>query len=437
MPVLPQLPFWHGHLIPAGVVIAHVGTNASIPQHWSRVTALDGVLVKQIATNATNPGGTGGTTTHDHPYPQHATHTYSAHNHAGSWGTSATHTGQPLNGAATDQVNGMDNNFDHAHASSSVNAPAITTGNNASGQNTTTGSNDPNHVTTIFIQSNGVPDGIPVNGVLWFNGAAPTGFAAYAALDNRLMKGAAGGGDGGATVSPTHTHVSPSHNHTLTAGHTHVVALDGAGTNDLVNTENTAGPNGGHTHTLGTSGGPSVESTVDNNTETSGSGTFDPSWIKMRAIQKTSTIGIADSMIAMWTGTLATIPVNWKLCDGTNGTPNLSQALFTKAAATDGTVGNTGGATHTHAAGAGHTHASSTTHTHTLTTVSGNSTNPNTTYGQSATFAVVPQHTHGSTTYTSPASTVGTSTNIGNALAANNAADPSWTGIAYIMFTRT
>jgi hypothetical protein len=32
-------------------------------------------------------------------------------------------------------------------------------------------------------------------------------------------------------------------------------------------------------------------------------------------------------IIAMWSGTLATIPSGWQLCDGTNGTPNL-QGLF-------------------------------------------------------------------------------------------------------------
>lgn len=420
----------------AGIIIAWVGTNASIPANWTRVTALDGRFVKQIATSSTAPGATGGATTHDHPYPQHSTHTFTAHNHAGSWGNSPNNVGQPLNSNNTAQVNGIDANATHAHASSSVNAPSITTGNN-SAVNTATAVNDPNHVTVIFIKAGGGVRDIPLNGVMWFNGAAPTGFAVYAALANRLMKGAAGGADGGTSAgTTTHTHVSPSHNHSLTAGHTHVVSLDAGGVDTLVNSEITAGPRSTHTHSLATSGGPSVEPTVDNNTETSDNGYFDPPWQKMRAIQKTGSAGIVSRVIGMWDGALAAIPPDWKLCDGANGTPNLCQGLFVRAASTDGEVGNTGGVTtHTHVAGAGHTHASSGSHTHSVTTISSASLiNPNLTYGQSATFAVVPStHTHASATYTSPAQAgVGTSSNVANALTASAAADPVFTGIAYI-----
>ena len=67
-------------------------------------------------------------------------------------------------------------------------------------------------------------------------------------------------------------------------------------------------------------------------------------------------------MIAMWHGTLATIPDGWYLCDGDNDTPDLI-AVFVRGVATAATnPGGTGGAdTHTHSDGsyavASHTHA--------------------------------------------------------------------------------
>jgi len=60
----------------------------------------------------------------------------------------------------------------------------------------------------------------------------------------------------------------------------------------------------------------------------------------------------------MWAGLVANIPAGWNLCDGNNGTPNLTDR-FIKG----GVPGSTGGAaTHTHAA-----HSSPMNHTHTVT----------------------------------------------------------------------
>ena len=64
-------------------------------------------------------------------------------------------------------------------------------------------------------------------------------------------------------------------------------------------------------------------------------------------------------VIAMWAGTLASIPTGWNLCDGTSGTPDLRQK-FLRGAPASTEAGTTGGAiTHTHtetSAGAAHTH---------------------------------------------------------------------------------
>lgn len=51
-------------------------------------------------------------------------------------------------------------------------------------------------------------------------------------------------------------------------------------------------------------------------------------------------------IISMWSGTIANIPTGWALCDGTNGTPNLSGKFIVGYNATDGdynAIGNAGG----------------------------------------------------------------------------------------------
>jgi len=52
--------------------------------------------------------------------------------------------------------------------------------------------------------------------------------------------------------------------------------------------------------------------------------------------------------IALWSGSIASIPAGWQLCDGTGGTPDLRD-LFIVGAGLHYIVGATGGAeTHSH-----------------------------------------------------------------------------------------
>lgn len=65
--------------------------------------------------------------------------------------------------------------------------------------------------------------------------------------------------------------------------------------------------------------------------------------------------GLPAGIIVMWSGTRATIPAGWLLCDGTNGTPDLRNR-FVMGTAMGQDPGATGGAnTHTHT-GLAHTH---------------------------------------------------------------------------------
>ena len=60
-------------------------------------------------------------------------------------------------------------------------------------------------------------------------------------------------------------------------------------------------------------------------------------------------------MIILWSGSFATVPTGWKLCDGTAGTPNLMDR-FIVGAGNSYAVGSTGGSlNHTHTVSIGGT----------------------------------------------------------------------------------
>lgn len=72
-------------------------------------------------------------------------------------------------------------------------------------------------------------------------------------------------------------------------------------------------------------------------------------------------------MIVLWSGTVASIPSGWQLCDGTNSTPDLRDRFVVGAGSTHN-PGDTGGAdttnlAHTHAVGT-YANATESAHTH-------------------------------------------------------------------------
>lgn len=86
---------------------------------------------------------------------------------------------------------------------------------------------------------------------------------------------------------------------------------------------------------------------------------------------------IPSGLISMWSGTIATIPAGWVLCNGSNGTPDLRDKFIVGARQDDDSVAKTnitgsllrtGGASSvTSGAGGDHAHGAS-TGSHTLTT---------------------------------------------------------------------
>jgi len=115
-------------------------------------------------------------------------------------------------------------------------------------------------------------------------------------------------------------------------------------------------------------------------------------------------------MIMLWSGSSATIPSGWVLCDGTNSTPDLRNRFVVGATSTYA-VGATGGSadaivvSHTHTAtvtDSGHTHSTGTTGTSYLSDVSGGGgrthpyLNGGSTTGSSTTGITVANSTTGS-----------------------------------------
>ena len=166
--------------------------------------------------------------------------------------------------------------------------------------------------------------------------------------------------------------------------------------------------------------------------------------------------------IVLWSGSVASIPANWALCDGTSGTPNLVDRFVVGAGSTYA-VAATGGAStvtldatqipaHTHdvsgtsGSDGSHSHTGSTNttgaHTHTVTMGISNEGGTATvdksfpTVTENYTTSSAGDHSHTLTTDTASAHThtfSATSTSIGGGLSHENL--PPYYALAYIMRT--
>src|SRR3989344_6770441 len=421
---LSNIPQAHaGITIPSGVIIAWPSTAASIPSGWSRVTALDTIYVRGVPNTATDPGTTGGATTH--------THTTSAHDHTISH-THATATSGNATGSVTA---GTASNTDlqsttHTHTTGTVAATTDNSGTAAPSSSAT--SNDPAYLKVIWIQSDGSPTGIPNGALAMFNSASlPASWAIYTNSQDKFLKGADASGDGGATGG------AATHNHTGEGSHTHIsdhvhpngTTAASAGTNNSYAAGSTAAGDV-HTHTytvsssnFGTSNAATLNTSTDNH---------EPPWQKLAVIEnQTGGVDAPIGTIAIWRGTLASIPAGWVVADGNNGTPNLL-GDFVKGVANTGEIGNTGGSTsHTHT-GSNHTHTwASTAHTHTVN-ITGAPSVLRGTAGSTATWAN-PTHTHTATSGAASAITPGNAApNLDSATHL-----PAYEEVAYIMLKST
>lgn len=351
--------------VPLGIILIWKGTVASIPAGWKRVTSLDGKFVKGTA-DATNPDTTGGSDTHTHTSPVH-THTADSHRHYGSLAraSAATNGGEgsaPYEGGRDDHYH----NFDFTNISSGSLSDAVTYA---------AGSSLVPYREVIFIEPDTVPAEPASLTISYFSKSSlPTdwnicdGTNSTPDLDAKYLRGAGTGADGGTTGgSATHSHAI---NHTHSAvDHYHI---GGAGGDSDQNSNTRNGPGGGnslphHSHSLTLS---NVSEAGSAYTGTAGSAdSTDLRHTKLIAIQ--NNVGAASRpqyMIALWLGTLASIPAGWTLCDGNNDTPDM-RGYYAKLTSNSTLIGDVSGSnTHTHAASNSHGHSASGSHTHTGST---------------------------------------------------------------------
>lgn len=125
---------------------------------------------------------------------------------------------------------------------------------------------------------------------------------------------------------------------------------------------------------------------------------------------------VPKGVIVMWSGALVDIPTGYALCDGTNGTPNLTDKFVVGAGATYA-VSDTGGSINTSMAGS---------HTHTINSASAGAPGVTTGSVQSGTGATVV------TAVSAPASHTHTANLVGDH---QHGCLPPYLALAYIMKT--
>lgn len=416
--------------IPNGMIFIWPSTNASIPAGWTRVTELDSKYPKGIATAATQPGTTGGASDHTHGTAGH-THDES-HVHPMTANTSAA-VGTVQSGDGSAGATAILSSHTHT-VPANTNSATVVSGSTQPTIGAT--GNDPARLIGLFIESNGQPLGVPDGALGLAADISLSGWTDYANANGRFLKGAGSGGDAGATLASTigsHTHSVGAHTHTGTA-HTHS-ATTGSVSSDksLFAGANTALWTASHSHPI-TANSTSTASLASGGSGTSGSTSLtanEPPFTNVRVKENTS--GADDlpvGIIGMWRGSLGSIPTEWQLCDGTNGTPDLI-ARYPKGATSS--IGTQGGSIdpHTHTSPS-HTHTTS-GHSHTMTIGSAGAASAGVQAVATVTVATPTHtHTHGDTSSTTP--TVGSST---SGTLGNTTTEPPYEEVAFVQLMET
>jgi len=339
-------------LIPLNYIIMWDGTHASIPSGWSRETTLDDTFIKGTA-DAVNPDVTGGAATHTHTTDASHTHTLASHSHTGT----TNYVEAAMGGGGSYQ-----NNTAHSHTYT-TGAQSATSGTGTPSWDSP--SSEPAHFEPIYIKSDGTPNGFPQDSqVLANDSTLPPGWIQHVASKGVFLKGAStASGNGGGTGGGSHTHTGTSHNHTFP---TH---LHGTATTSIHNVFaqwidwgwQHAVKTRFHTATPATDG----NGTAGNTAPTNDSEANEPAYFTLWMLDNTSAgTNYLENVIVMYLGTIASVDAAWRICDGTNDTPDLRDE-FIKIATNSGDIGDTGGAQgHTHTGGS-HTHTS-TGHTHSV-----------------------------------------------------------------------
>lgn len=356
-------------MLPPNSIVPLDDTHANIPTGWTRDTRFDSKFPRGYSSGVF--GTTGGSTTHTHTSPSH-THTMVNHTHT-------YRTNEYDGGGTEDSGDGDAGNreADEAHYHDGTSG-AVSGGSLTGSATIGSGSSLPPYYSVIYIKT-GIYANLPINSLVFRNDTKePTGFNFCDGTDgtpdltDKYLMGAATDADAGSTGgSFTHTH---TYNHTHTApSHTHAWALSGdvdSGSKQggaTTQPGNAAHATHYHNVTLAS------KSTALNSVSASfTSATVEPAHVTLRINKNTSGAPRLESVgdIILYEG--ETAPVGWLNCDGTKGTPNLTDR-YIKGSTTSGV--SSGSNTHVHTSVASHTHSATGTHNHTLGGISGPTTN--------------------------------------------------------------
>lgn len=389
--------------IPSGIIVMWPGTAASLPEGWDRVTALDGRYVKGVPNGATPPGSNGGAASHTHTVPTHAHSTSHFHTHTGN-----TSAGVGSVNSADGAVGTTAIATTHTHSRGNTDVLVVDSG--TATPTVSTVLNEVERLEVIFAESDGRPLGLPAGSLALAPDISVSGWADYANGANRLVKGATGssGGATGASTLDNHVHTLGSHTHAAAAAHTHsATATTLASDKSLFGGAQAALWVSTHSHGIAVaSASPGSLATGAGGDSGTGPASMLPPYRNLRIKENTSGgISLPVGLICAWRGSLGSVPDNWQLCDGTNGTPDMFGRYPRGATAS---INATGGTL------TGHTHTSP-SHTHTTTS----HTHPSETIGSAAASTALVSATN------TLAVSTGTHTHTGTA---PNAATPTITG---------
>ena len=351
--------------VPTGLILAWPGTAASIPSLWTRETALDDKFPKH--SGGQDPNTVGGSNTHTHDGSH--THTLTSHQHTYVTGISNEWSTVDYSGSSAD---GGENNICAKHDHGTGTSTSIVGGSLQSAGLWASADNRPPFYEVIFIKPSGVS--APIwSGILshFYGSSAPAGWnycngaSSTPDLRNKYLKGAPAAGNGGGTGG------SLTHNHDLTHTHTANAHYHSG------NTPNNGNPNGarqssgtnssgeaGYTHQHAVVLDWSTDSIANYSGSAGSADTVEPAFKKLGAIQNAlGTSIVHKGMIGWWIGSVASIPVGWHLCDGSNGTPNLVDKFIKIGADLTENDAIGGSNTHVHSS-VSHTHSPTGTHTH-------------------------------------------------------------------------
>lgn len=330
------------------MMIMHVGSHASIPSGYSRVTDMDGRFIKGWGAEAINTAG--GQAGHSHTSPAHQ-HALNHHTHSFST-AGETGSGQDCS-AGSNTFSAMG----HYMTSHSITATQGGTLNDAVTYASVNW--EPEHLRVIFIKPTSTNQAIP-NGacIFYMSDTLPAGgnWAFYSSADARFIRGADTGADGGVQAgsathehSITHTHSVVGHTHTGTASSASHCNRDGSIPNG-----NAHSPACGHYHNV-TLNSTNLSSSQYTGSAGSADTGIEPLHKKVRIIQNVSgnplSVPLGGIVASL---TLTSAPRGWTM-------KTALQDYFIKSTGTNGQQGTTAGSN-------SHSHAPSNSHTHTDTT---------------------------------------------------------------------